>query len=270
MEKLAKELHKPVIKKFAKRRIVTLGIDDLWAADLVIMRKYASENNGYKYILNVIDTFSKYAWAEPLFTKNGKDVARAFSSIIKRAIMVGHNAPKLLHCDKGLEFKNKDFHKVLHEHNIKMYHTENEEKSAIIERFNRTLNEKMKIQFEIRQSFKWFDILHRIIQEYNHNEHRTIGMKPVEVTETDEHDLLIRYGKHEQKSTKPKLKIGDKVRITVKKDVFSNKYRRNWTREIFEVCEILHTTPVTYRIKDMNGEEIIGSFYEQELQKTLF
>lgn len=270
MEKEAKELHKPVIKKFTKRKIVTLGIDDLWATDLVIMRKYAPENNGYKYILNVIDTFSKYAWAEPLFTKNGKDVARAFSVIIKRAIAIGHKAPNLLHCDKGLEFKNKDFNKVLNEHNVKMYHTENEEKSAIIERFNRTLNERMKIQFEVRQSFKWFDILQPIIREYNNSEHRTIGMKPVEVTESDERDLLVLYGKNEKKSTRPRLKVGDRVRITVKKDVFSNKYRRNWTREIFIIFQILNTAPVTYRIKDLNGEEILGSFYEQELQKSEF
>ena len=262
----AQELHKPVIKKFPKRKIVTLGVDDLWAADLVIMDKYASENDGYKYMLNVIDTFSKYAWAEPLTRKSGNDVTKAFSIILKRAATVGHKSPNLLHTDKGLEFENREIKRFLQEHNIKMYHTENEEKSAIIERFNRTLNGKMKIQFEARKNFRWVDILQNILRDYNNSEHRTIEMKPKDVTKMHEHDILLNL--KTQKPTKPKLKVGDRVRITVKKNIFSNKYRRNWSSEIFEIYEIKNTAPVTYKIRDLSGENIEGSFYEQELQKT--
>jgi transposase InsO family protein len=264
----AQELHKPVTKKFAKRKIVTLGIDDLWAADLVIMNQFSSENDGFKYMINVIDTFSKYAFSEPLKTKSGLEVAKAFATIIKKAKNVNHKPPKLLHVDKGLEFRNKDFKKVLQEHNIGMYHTENEEKSAIVERLNGTLNRRMKIQFELHKSFRWIDILQTLIKSYNNTTHRTIGMKPVDVSAEFEHDLLMRYAKTYPKNTKPKLKVGDKVRITVKKDIFSNKYRRNWTTEIFEIYEVQNTAPVTYKIRDLTGEEIIGSFYELELQKT--
>lgn len=264
----AQELHKPVTKKFTKRKIVTLGIDNLWAADLVIMNQFSGENDGFKYMINVIDTFSKYAWSEPLKTKSGLEVAKAFVTIIKKAETVNHKPPKLLHVDKGLEFRNKDFKKVLKEHAIDMYHTENEEKSAIVERFNGTLNRKMKVQFELRKSFRWIDILQGLIKTYNNTVHRTIGMKPSEVSPEFEHDLLLRLSKTNPKSAKPKLKVGDKVRITVKKDIFSNKYRRNWTTEIFEIFKIQNTAPVTYRIRDSAGEEIIGSFYELELQKT--
>lgn len=264
----AQELHKPVVKKFTKRKIVTLGIDDLWAADLVIMSQYSSENDGFKYMINVIDTFSKYAFSEPLKTKSGIEVAKSFIAIIKKAENVNHKPPKLLHTDKGLEFRNKDFKKVLQEYNIKMYHTENEEKSAIIERYNGSLNRKMKIQFELRKNFRWIDILQGLIKTYNNTTHRTIGMKPSEVSSEFEHDLLMRISKTNSKSAKPKFKVGDKVRITVKKDIFSNKYRRNWTTEIFEIFKIQNTAPVTYKIRDLSGEEIIGSFYELELQKT--
>lgn len=268
IEKQAFELHKPVMKKFEKRRIVTLGIDDLWAADLVVMRQYASENGGFKYMLNVIDTFSKYVWTEPMKTKSGIETANAFSAIIKRAISIKHKAPNLLHTDKGLEFKNKDFRKVLQEHDIKMYHTENEEKSSIIERFNRTLNQLMKIQFEIQLNFRWIDILQQLVNNYNNTVHSTISMKPKDVKPKHEHDLLIRYAKKERKPTRANLKVGDRVRITVKKDIFSNKYRRNWTTEIFEVYQVVNTAPVTYKIKDLFGENILGSFYIQELQKS--
>jgi hypothetical protein len=264
----AEELHKPVIKKFVKRKIVTLGIDDLWAADLVIMSKYSDENDGYKYMLNVIDTFSKFAWAEPLKTKSGIEVAKTFLEIIKKAKNANHKPPNFLHTDKGLEFRNKDFKKVLQKYNIKMYHTENEEKSAIIERWNGTLNRKMKIQFEIQNNFRWIDILQKLIKTYNDTVHSTIDMKPANVNKEFEHELLLKHSKTNLKNSKPKLKIGDKVRLTVKKDVFSNKYKRNWTKEIFEIYNVQNTAPVTYKVRDLSGEEIIGSFYELELQKT--
>lgn len=266
----AVEVHRPVIKRFPKRRIVTLGIDDLWAADLVIMNRYASENDGYKYMFNVIDTFSKYAWSEPLKTKSGQEVTNAFNSIMKRAKSIGHTTPNLLHTDKGREFVNKEFKNLLVRKEIKMYHTENEEKSAIVERFNRTLNNKMKIQFEIHNSFRWIDILQTLLQQYNSRVHRTIKMKPKDVNKTNEFNLQSLYTEYNQTdSSKPILKVGDKVRITIKKDIFSNKYRRNWTREIFTVVGVLNTVPITYRISDQDGEIILGSFYERELQKTL-
>lgn len=271
---VAKELHKPVIRKFRKRKIVTFGIDDLWAADLVIMSKYSSENSGFKYMLNVIDTFSKFAWVQPLKTKSGCDVAANFEKIIVRAKLSSHKAPNLLHVDKGREFVNKDFKHVLQKYGIKMYHTENEEKSAIVERMNRTLNEKMKTEFELRKSFKWIDIVQSLIDQYNNSFHRTIKMTPAKVTEDHEQrirDLLSRPSPRRRRhvvKSKPKFKVGDRVRITLKKGSFANKYLRNWTREIFTITAVNGTSPVTYKIEDTAGEHIIGSFYEQELQKA--
>ena len=269
----AKELHKPVVKKFIKRRIVTKCIDDLWAADLLIMKQYAKENRWYKYVLNVIDTFSKFVWSEPLKKKDGSDVTLAFEKIIKRAINDGHTTPKLLHTDKGTEFKNKPFNALLKKYNIKMYHTESEEKSAIIERYHRTLNEKLKVKFQVRNSHKWYDILQDVTDEYNkHDYHHTIKMRPVDVNKNNESDLLQMYNELDSKIPRKKAKfdIGDRVRITVKKVVFGNKYKQNWTTEIFTIAQVLNTRPVTYKIADQNGEEIAGGFYEKELHKTDF
>lgn len=91
---LVPELHKPVRIRFPKRRIITKGIDDLWACDLIIMNKYSSENEGYSYILNVIDTFSKFVWTLPLKKKDGKNVSKAFEKIMEKAKLQKHNAPK--------------------------------------------------------------------------------------------------------------------------------------------------------------------------------
>lgn len=269
----AKELHKPVVQKFVKRRIITKGIDDLWAADLLIMKQYAKENKWYKYILNVIDTFSKFVWSEPLKKKDGIDTTLAFEKIIKRAKNDGHTTPTLLHTDKGLEFKNKPFTNMLKKYNIKLYHTESEEKSAIIERYHRTLNEKLKVKFHVRNSHKWYDILQQVTDEYNkHDYHHTIKMRPIDVNKSNESELLELYRERENKIPikKAKFDIGDRVRITAKKHVFSNKYAQNWTSEIFVITQVLNTRPITYKIADQNDEEIIGGFYEKELHKTEF
>jgi transposase InsO family protein len=106
---LAKELYKPVRQKFGTRSIITKGIDDLWAADLIDMKKFSKVINGYVYILNVIDTFSKFVWAVPIKNKDGVTVSKAFEKIIKSAETSNHKPPNLLHTDKGTEFENKQF-----------------------------------------------------------------------------------------------------------------------------------------------------------------
>lgn len=263
------ELHRPVITKFKRRKIITLGIDDLWACDLVIMSKYQNENDGFKYMLNVIDTFSKFAWIRPLKTKSGPEVAIAFQDILQEAKRVNHKAPKLLHTDKGTEFRNAKFKSVLDSNGIKMYHTENEEKSAIVERFNRTLNHKMKIHFEMNKNFRWVNIIPQLLNEYNYQKvHTTIRMTPSQVNKNNEKQLLSEVYYYEVGNDKPVFNIGDRVRITRKKEEFQNKYQSTWRREIFVIDKILNTNPVTYTLKDLNDDVIVGSFYKQELQKS--
>lgn len=264
--RIAKELHKPIIKKFERRRILPRAIDEIWTADLMILSKYSRTNNGNKYILNVIDTFSKFVWSVPLKTKTGPEVSKAFMNIVKSS---GRH-PNLLHTDKGTEFKNKEFRRVLDTYKIKLYHTENEEKSPIIERFNRTLNDKLRIVFEMNNNHKWINVLQKLINDYNYKDvHRTIKMTPAEVNKSNEKYLLQTIYFNEISKDSPAFKIGDRVRITRKKDTFGDKYESRWRREIFVIDKIQYTNPITYRIKDLKGEEIIGSFYKQELQKTI-
>jgi len=120
---LAKELYKPVRKKFEKRTIITKGIDDLWAGDLLDVKKFSKENSGYMYILNIIDTFSKFVWAVPIKNKNGITVLKAFKKIIQSAKSQNHKPSNLLHNNKSTEFENKNFKTLLNTYNIKMYHT---------------------------------------------------------------------------------------------------------------------------------------------------
>lgn len=205
---IAKELHRKVVRKFEKRKIITNGIDDLWAADLLILDKYKNENNGQKYLLVVIDTFSKYLFAEPLKDKSGLVVAKAFENILKKSKRV----PKLLHVDRGKEFVNKNFEKILNENEIKMYHTFNEEKSSIAERVNRTLNEKFRLYFEVNKNHCWVKILGKILKEYNEKDiHRTIGRPPATVNKSNEAEILQRmYPLKDFKVDKPVFSVSEK------------------------------------------------------------
>lgn len=268
---LAKELHKPVRIRFNKRRIITTDIDDLWAIDLMDMIKFSDVNKGYKYIFVVIDTFSKKLWLEAMKTKTGIETAKVFREIIEKARKENHKQPNLIHADKGREFVNKDFSKVLSEFNINMYHTQNLEKSSIAERVIRTIKQKLRILFETNHEKIWYNKLPTICVEYNNSYHRSIKTFPNAVNKKNKQEVFNNLFSLEQLAPQRiKFKIGDRVRITQHKAAFTNKFSNNWTREIFVVSNVKLTHPVTYKIKDSNGEEIIGSFYNEELQKTCF
>ena len=102
-QQLANELHKPIRRHFIKRRVIVNGIDEIWAADLVEMQKFSKWNKGFKYLLMIIDVFSKYGWIIPLKRKTGEEVTLAFTKIFKEG-----RRPKFLWTDKGSEFYNSD------------------------------------------------------------------------------------------------------------------------------------------------------------------
>ncbi|MCH2405979.1 MAG: hypothetical protein MK200_07280, partial [Nitrosopumilus sp.] len=261
---MADELHKPVRKKFLKRFVFVRQVDDIWGADLVDMQTLSKKNNGFKYILMVIDIFSKYGWALPLKTKTGREVADAFKIIFK------DNTPKKLWTDKGKEFYNKEVSTLLKKHNIHLYSTHNDEKCSVIERWNRTIKDKLWKYFSANGTYKYLDILNPLIQKYNLTKHRSIGFTPTDARKPSNYQQVFKnlyFKKVQQTNTNPKFKVGDRVRITVKKNIFAKGFTINWTDKIYTISQVLNTLPPTYIIKDRD-EEVKGTFYEQELQKT--
>ena len=103
-----------------------------------------------------------------------------------------------------------------------------------------------------------------VVIEYNNTYHRTIKMKPVDVKD----NTYIDFEK-EVNDKNPKFKIGDHVRISKYKNIFSKGYIPNWSEEVYIISKIKNTIPWTYLINDLNGEEIIETFYEKELQKVI-
>ncbi|KAL9966587.1 hypothetical protein ACROYT_G024689 [Oculina patagonica] len=144
-------------------------------------------------------------------------------------------------------------------------------KAVVIERFNRTLKNKMYKQFTIQGNTQYLEMLPILVKEYNNTKHSSIKMTPTEASKEKNQGIvyLNLYGDMEPLSAKPKFKVGDKVRISkYKRIVFDKGYTPNWSEEMFVITKIQHTNPITYKIKDLNDEEIKGSFYEPELLKA--
>ncbi|CAS00593.1 Protein CBG26613 [Caenorhabditis briggsae] len=216
-------LHKPARKNYQTERVYIHHIDEQWQSDLVEMIPYADENDDFKYLLTVIDCFSKYEM-------------------------------------KAL-FKSFD---------IKHFSTYSDKKASIIERFNRTLKEKMWKMFTHQGNHKWTDILDKLVQGYNNHYHRSIKMTPIEASKKENEDQVHEnlFPSSKEMFEKFKFKIDDTVRITKYKAIFDKGYLPNWSTEIFKITQVHPGEVTTYSIKDLADEEIKGKFYEEEL--TLF
>ena len=249
------------MKNFRKRRVVVNGVDEIWAADLIDMQSFAKCNGGIKYLLTVIDVFSKYGWIVPLKSKTGAEVAEAFNTIFKEG-----RRPGKLWVDKGKEFYNKNVKEL----GVELYSTENEEKSCVVERWNRTMKERMFKYFTASSTRKYVDVIGEMVDNYNTTSHSSIKMTPVAASEKKNERIVWfnLYGNEPAPKLTFKFKVGNKVRITKKKGIFDKGFTPRWTEEIFTVSQLQYTDPPTYKITDNNGEEIQGTFYEQELQKT--
>ncbi|XP_046737969.1 uncharacterized protein LOC124406577 [Diprion similis] len=191
---------------------------------------YAGQNKDYKYMLTVIDIFSKYAWAVPIRSKSGDDVTKAMESVLTQG-----RVPKKLHVDRGAEFYNSKFESLMSRYGVKLYSTYSNLKASICERIG--------------------------LQQHETPNHKneTIGCHRCErkagITS------VVRRASSETFQT-------GKVRISKFKNVFEKGYTPNWTTEIFTISQVENTNPVTYKLKDYQGQPIAGGFYEQELLKV--
>ena len=218
------------------------------------------KNKGIKYLLSAIDLFSKYAFVIPSKDKKGISIVNAFNKIIKQS----NRKPNKIWIDQGGEFYNNVFEKWLSDNNIIMYSTYNEGKSVVAERFIRTLKNKLYKHMTATGKKVYYDVLDDAVNKYNNTKHSTIKMKPIDV---ENNNKRVYIDEHNEKDSR--FKVGDRVRISKFKNIFAKEYAPNWSSEIFIVDKVNDTIPYTYNLKDLNNEEIIGSFYDRELQKSM-
>ena len=256
---LADELHKPIIRKFDKRKVYSQFKDNIWGVNLADMQSLSRKNKGIKYLLCAIDLYSKYAFVIPLKDKNGISTVNAFNKIIKQS----NRKPNKIWVDQGGEFYNV-FEKWLSDNDINMYSTYNEGKSVVAERFIRTLKNKLYKHMTATGQNVYYDVLDDVVNKYNNTKHSTIKMKPIDVGDNNKRVYIDEYNEKDSR-----FKVGDRVRISRYKNIFAKGYTPNLSKEIFIVDKINDTVPYTYNLKDLNDEEIIGSFYDKELQKSI-
>jgi hypothetical protein len=246
-EQIVNEIHRSARKNYRRRPVILKEIDDLWQADLLDLQKFHTFNKGYKYILVVIDAFSKYAWCVPSKSKTKTEIKNAFEKIIKSYKRIPDN----LQTDFGTEFYNNEFERFLISKNINHYSTYSVKKASIVERLIKTLKGKLFRYFSFIGNYKWVGKpLDDIVQSYNQTVHRTTKFKPDAVNSENEKEVMeniIKSQNYLQKKSN-KFNVGDRVRISKYKSVFRKGYTPNWSTELFTIKKVNNTHPITYHI----------------------
>jgi len=268
-------LHRPIRRKFPRLHYNVTNIDDLWEADLIELRNLKSHNDGFSYLLVVIDVLSKYAWVEPLRDKTSERVVEAFQRVLARS---EGRVPVYLQTDKGKEFIARGMQKFLEENGIRFRVARNPDiKAAIVERFNRTLKERMWRYFTHKNTRRYVDVLQDIVRAYNLTRHSSTKMQPAIVTRENARiarENISRRWKRDtrekrRRGKRAKYRVGDLVRISRAKAVFEKGYEARWSEEIFRIRRVLDwRKPLVYELCDLADEVIDGIFYEEELARV--
>ena len=267
-------LHAPARKQgYPTRRYIVHTVDEQWQADLADMVALSKYNKGYRYILTVIDLFSRYAWARPLRSKQGAAVAAAFKDIFRR----DRRIPKRVQTDQGREFENSHVRSLFRRRNIELFSIKSAYKAAVVERFNRTLKDRLWRYFTANITLTWArnGALSDAVYAYNRSVHRTLKRRPIDIAsgavsvDTARDDQANNNNNNRSGSGKRyyDIHVGDTVRLSKVKGVFARGYLPQWTEEYFRVASIdQRHIPTTYQLRDSAGELVEGSFYRQEIQ----
>lgn len=261
-------IHRSRRIRFKRNHYNITNIDDLWEMDLIDMQKFSRNNKGNRYIIAIIDCFSRFAWCIAIKSKTPGEIIRAFDVIFSGT----SRRPVKVQSDKGKEFDNRNVKKYLSEKNIGFQTTRDPAtKAAICERFIRTIKGIIFKYFTHTKTTKYIDVIDGLTFIYNNRIHSSIGIHPADVNDSNVLTVWEYMEKKRGKSIKkkPKLAVGEYVRIANPKVTFEKGYKPKWSDEIFLIDRVLRRNPVVYNIKDSGGITISANFYENELQKIV-
>ena len=260
-------LYRPVITKFRRRKVLTRGLYHQYQADLLDFSQIKYQNKGTKFILTIIDCFSRFANGIPIKNKRGETV---MDGIVKAFELM--KVPKKMQTDKGTEFYNQYVLSLFRELKIVHFSTNQELKASIVERFNRTLRDKIQKYIVAKGTKTYIDVLPQIIDAYNSCPHSTLeGITPKNVTKKNEDKVYdILYSDYlKQKTNRHKFKINDIIRVTFPKITFNKKMHKTFKDQLFSVSNLINSSPPTYQVKNLRTDELIpGAYYEQQMQKV--
>ena len=266
-------LNQRIKKNFQRNRVTVTGIDAQWDIDLASFIPYADENDGFKYLFCAIDIFSRYAWVETMKDKSGTNVIPAF-----RKILADGRKPRTVRSDAGKEFTSIAFTTFMKREKINFFTTHNDTQANYVERFIKTIKNKIFRYMTDQNTSRYVDILPDLVKSYNHSFHSGVQMEPINVNRGNEKKLYWQMywprtshsdAMRKHKNRRFTFEVGDKVRISKTKRAFDREYSERWSREIFQIKSRFFREDIpVYRIEDWFNDLLKGSFYQSELQKV--
>ena len=257
-------LHKPARRNFSRNPTYVKGIDHQWQADLADMQGLKKENDGFNYLLTVIDVFSKKAWVIPIKNKSGKELLAAFTHLLHES---QPRKPTRLQTDAGKEFLNKEVQGYLKAEGVHHFVSNSDKKAAVVERFNRTIKTRIWTYFTAHQTHRYLEILPKLVDSYNNTYHRSIGMAPNKVRKEDEAKIWVRLYGDGSKGARTEVAKGKMVRVSKVKGQFDKVYMPNWSEEHFLVENDKSNPRKVYKLEDKGAEEVKGAWYPEEVQE---
>ena len=257
-------LHKRVVRKFPRRRVIARFPFDIFMADLIEYQQYKFSNRQYSYILLVIDCFTKVIYVSPMKTKSAIDCVNAFKAIFEDL----PRYPVHLVTDKGKEFLNFKLREYFIASGVNHYTipSKSDNKASIAERAIRTIKSRLQKFFFTTRKHRWIDVIQQLVENYNNTPHSSIGLKPVDVTDENRDQVHKRLFPFRKVTVICRLKIGDKVRKVIEKDLFEKGYTENWSRELYVVDNVRQSNGVCfYKIKHLDNNPVPGIFYYNQL-----
>ena len=259
--------HKKPHLTFPRRKVLTLRQDFVWASDLIVIDSLINFNNGYQYILTVVDLFSRKLWTRKLKQKSKKEMEMGLRSIIHEN---GGKSPYKLWTDEGQEYLClKDLYEEME---IERYSTRNPKiKSAYAERMNKTIQDLLYKAMTAHNTARWIDLLQEVTYIHNNRISSVLhGLTP-EQAHAPENEEFLRskfledFAKYKKKFAhkKPLFAVGDTVRLLKKRNLFSRGYEPYFEPELHVVKKVLWTYPITYKLE---GKQ--RAYYSQEMVRA--
>ena len=263
-------LHRPIRKRFPRNPYSVNNVLDVFECDLLDIQALKEDNDGNKYLLPVVDVFSKFLHIIPLKSKTGKDVSSAFQSVLQdpKYSKPIKRRPVCVRTDKGKEFLNTTFQNLLKCEGIQFQVCKNPDiKCSLIEGAHRTVRDKLYKYFTYKNMYRYIDILSGFVEGYNASVHSSTGMPPVNVSDSDVLAIWKRkQKKHGRVRTKTASYRVGHVRISKGKAKFAKSDEKNFSTEIFRIIKVIRRTPrPVYELEDLNKKLIDVQFYEEEL-----
>jgi Tfp pilus assembly major pilin PilA len=255
-------------RKFSRNQVIAPYLNYQFDIDTASFHKFADKNDKYGYFILAIDIMSRYVWTRAIKTPSANETAKALETIFEEG-----RVPEKVRTDKGTEFTNSSLKRLYKKYKIKHFVTQNELKSNYAERTIQGFKSRLMKYMRSKQTYRWIDQLENITNAYNNSIHRSIKQTPASVSKKDEIKLWKLLYINSKKTPYPpkkfRFKVGDIVRISKTRKVFTRYYSEHWTNELFIIKkrDINQNIPV-YTLTDYAGEDILGTFYEKELQKV--